>query len=1068
MEHLIANSGLQFICTELDINPASSPTVENGRSLMYHFLRGVRVDEITETEEFDFDFLCEAGSSLIPLRQLLSSDFGGENQLELAPSGRFLILESGLPVVKADAHTSLFSVYPLSSAHPEVYHVPSLDALQVNVSPTSFEQKSAFDLLLNQWLPVPMFEEESDGYSRSTPTGWCRVKLFEEGKPSAKGNRHLRAVWAFDTDLGDMLQDERPTFELAGPTSKTFSLCNFASHITKFFFNQDGFTNAADYVIRLLDVTCSASMKTKMEYLAYYIYFINQLRLLGAPQVELHYRPAHKIDVDLVLDIGNSRTCGVVFENGDFTRGKMLEIRDLTKPWLTYEDSFDMRVALRKADFGADMRPEDNTLFNWNSILRVGHEANRLMYLAREDDGLEELTTNYSSPKRYIWDQKEFASKWDFLVTEDDPTGVRSASGSVFLNGLTPWFDNAGVFTGKRTPGQDGSKFSRSSLMTFAFVEIFQQAFMYINSIAFRSRSGQVDCPRSLRNIIITAPTAMPLSEQVSLRKFAADANGVLKKIHPYWGDIHIIPDPEEINPSVYSGALTKRSWSFDEATASQFVYLYSELNEKYNGELNRFIESKGHVRPEFVKREYEKKVLTIASIDIGAGTTDMMICAYKQEGDNESSSCISPCPLFWDSFYLAGDDILKNIIQKFVIDGIYREDKDMVGSISSVLTRRLTAMSNEEIGQLPIASKNRAFRHLYDDILNSSPEEREVHIRTFASNVVSNFFGVNASGMDFKDKLCRLDFNTQVSLPVARLFMDQLRLKRPARTFTFDEIFAANRPSQYLLKHFERHFGFKLEDVCWRFDPISVAEVVKKTMDPLMRQLSILLDAYQIDILILAGRPTSLDTITDLFIKYYPVSPDRLVYLNEYHVGRWYPLATDKGYFVDQKSVVAIGAMVGYLASTTGFQGLRINLDEMAKAMHSTANYIGVYSPDDFRVKEAVLTPVTSGAELHLDYFPAFLGCKNLNVSSYFARPLYAIYNHSASNTLRIRVMRNFNENREALTVQMVTDMRGNPLPMEQMELVPQSIAEAKADNAGTVQVTFWLDNGAFKFLDA
>lgn len=69
--------------------------------------------------------------------------------------------------------------------------------------------------------------------------------------------------------------------------------------------------------------------------------------------------------VDLVLDIGNSRTCGVLFEEGDFTKSKMLELRNLSKPWISYENkSFDMRIAFRKADFGNDI-VLDEDIFQW-------------------------------------------------------------------------------------------------------------------------------------------------------------------------------------------------------------------------------------------------------------------------------------------------------------------------------------------------------------------------------------------------------------------------------------------------------------------------------------------------------------------------------------------------------------------------------------------------------------------------------------------------------------------------------------------------------------------------------
>ena len=84
---------------------------------------------------------------------------------------------------------------------------------------------------------------------------------------------------------------------------------------------------------------------------------MNFIRLSGgAPDVTLHDNKRRDIFVDLVLDIGNSRTCGILFEEGDFARGKMLELRDLSLPWISYENkTYDMRVVFRKADFGNDI-----------------------------------------------------------------------------------------------------------------------------------------------------------------------------------------------------------------------------------------------------------------------------------------------------------------------------------------------------------------------------------------------------------------------------------------------------------------------------------------------------------------------------------------------------------------------------------------------------------------------------------------------------------------------------------------------------------------------------------------
>lgn len=333
---------------------------------------------------------------------------------------------------------------------------------------------------------------------------------------------------------------------------------------------------------------------------------------------------------------------------------------------------------------------------------------------------------------------------------------------------------------------------------------------------------------------------------------------------------------------------------------------------------------------------------------------------------------------------------------------------------------------------------------------------------------MIANYFGVDAAGMNYKDKVCRLDFNTQVSVPIAQFFLEQLRLNRPLRLYSYDDIFRSDKPSDYLLRHFEKHFGFRLEDMEWKYDPSRLSMTVAKTLEPLMRQLSIILNAYHVDTLILAGRPASLDPVTDLFIKYYPVSPDRLVRLNRYHVGRWYPLATDKGYFVDQKSVVAVGAMVAHLASTSGISSFAVDMSALASGMHSTSNYIGLYNPDNFKVNQILLSPSVNRVQVSIDTFPAFLGCKQLDVKEYHARPIYSIENYTGVSPLMLTLSRNYRDNRELLELEEVCDCQKESLLLSNIELVPQSMATTPDELSNQEQTVFWMDNGAFRFLDA
>src|SRR5690606_30820737 len=107
----------------------------------------------------------------------------------------------------------------------------------------------------------------------------------------------------------------------------------------------------------------------------------------------------------------------------------------------------------------------------------------------------------------------------------------------------------------------------------------------------------------------------------------------------------------------------------YDEATAAQFVFLYAEIGERYLKNVKEYFDFYGKVRTDL--GDYDKKSLTVGSVDIGAGTTDVMIASYKYE-DNSGQCKLTPVPLFWESFYKAGDDLLKELIQQLVIEGQY------------------------------------------------------------------------------------------------------------------------------------------------------------------------------------------------------------------------------------------------------------------------------------------------------------------------------------------------------------------------------------------------------------
>lgn len=1044
MEHLIANSGIQFIETSMEFNPAEPLTI-GGKTLKYSFFEFYNPS--TGSMLLDLAYFNNTGNNgkYIPLNEIRQQD-----AFEKLPDGREDLDVMGMLKLNPYVNPTQFSQYEDGSK--EIISVNSLNTYRLPDPKDKSNRLFAFDMLLNHWLPMPMFEKDVTGITVDYPLAWCRVRIEDIGE-GKKGMRKYRLIWAFDTQLGeDDSQNLRPFFfEFDSPT-KSFELCNRVDELLGFMSTSEDFHAFSDHIRSLLHIP---DTELSNRYIAFYIYLINYIRLgNGAPEVVLH-NLKKTIPVDMVIDIGNSRTCGVLFEQGDFTKAMMLGLRDLTHPDRMYVKSFDMRLAFRMADLGNDIVLSDDSLFRWKSFLRIGDEARNLIYNSVEDEGLSQTKNNYSSPKRYIWDDKSSEDSWKFLNTVDDPFFIGIAD-NIYIPVLSDLFDSKGHFL-RDGEAQDfleskNTRYSRSSLMTFVLIEIFQQAITQINSIDFRKKHGDIDCRRVLRNIILTCPTAMPQAEQIKLRQFAQDAYDAVSICTSGLPAVTILPTADSLRINDDYDDSGRRMWSYDEASCCQLVYLYAEIAERYRGEIHRFFELKGHVRPEDVEEGYEGKSITIGTVDIGAGTTDVMICSYQCQG--EGNSRLTPTPLFWDSFYMAGDDILRNLVQNFVIEGT---DKGLVnsGNITSALKARIMQMTPEEMLQVKKWNDNIVYHQKIEQLmLFDDPERQRAIKRNLCIDLIRDFFGVDSNMMSFRDRRCRVDFNTQISVPIAQFFMEQLRTRRPTRNFTYDELFPENKPTAYLLDYFEEHFGFRFEELEWQYDANAVAKVVKDTMEQLLKQISVVLYSHQCDVLVLAGRPTSLDPITELFIKYLPIAPDRLIRLNDYRVGNWFPFADGQGYFYDNKSIVAVGGMVGYLASTAGFGGMVLDFKKMIKTMKSTAKFMGLYNSHSMKVPQSILSPDKGIASANIAVFPAFIGCKQFDTPIYLARPIYTIYDHANRGALTVTFSRNYQENRETIQIEEVTDSMGNDVPKSAVELVQQSLVD---------DGSFWLDKGEF-----
>jgi hypothetical protein len=1031
---LIANSGIQFMKLQLELNPNDD------------VVKALRFFEpYRDNKRLEFAEYIAEEDVLVSRNKMFDECYLDENG-EMDKNVIFNVLE--MEVVDSDK---------------EAYAINNIDT---NIKGSKNKEKTALEHFENEWLPLPYFEEKADGRNIFGPTNWARLKLIPKDgrdvgvvKPR-RGSHYYDAIVVFDTKVKyDEDALEYPVL-YKDDTAKVFSLCCSKDELLSYVVDREC-SWLDDYLIRLVhgdtqyidDALENGGVKDIFKYKAYYIYLMYYLQAKDVfPKIKLFMdKETEKINVDIVLDIGNSRTCGLLFEDPDFTKVKMLELQNYTNPCQVHSDPFDMRLAFRKAEFG-EIGPEYNTQFTVPSILRVGEEASWLIFNAQgtEDSSIEKVT-NYSSPKRYLWDNEQFKKQWEFIRLKDEP---QNPTATIYLKGVSEQFKNDGSLSSTVDFGVTSS-FSRKALMTFVFLEILSQAHRQINSHEFRDKHGIVALPRQTGRIIVTCPTAMTREEQLRLRQCTEDASVALRRFNDDTYETTYDPKTDfsktEIIPSVRELSFTmenvddKKHWGYDEATCCQLVFMYAEIAKRYLNNCKEYFDLYGKIRTDLY--DYDKKSVTIGSIDIGAGTTDLMICAYKY--DDNAKAVLTPVPLFWESFYYAGDDMLQKIIHQVIIEGHIQ--KEEYRGATGVIYNHL-----KDIGATNINEK------------------------------INNFFGGDTNQMSFRARRMRIDFNTQISMPIALKLLDMTQKQEKDRKMVFDDFFTTKKPSQDILDYFTQYFGFKFEDLQWKFSLDRMNEIIRVTFEPLLKNLSSLLYAYGCDFVLLAGKPASLHKIEELFLKYYPVPPNRMITLNKYRVGRWYPFSDGNGYFEDQKSLVAVGAMIGYRGDIRDSLGnFKLNMELMRKRFMPTSEYFGNFDRNTKTIREMYIAPDNNNNSVRIAGIPVCIGTKQLDTSSYQARALYIFdFNDDKIRTrilenkgvqdperlaaeienyklnikrnmpLTIRFARDYRTDKEHLFIDSVVDKNRDDISPSYFKLKLQTLSESE---------NYWLDTGEF-----
>jgi hypothetical protein len=824
----------------------------------------------------------------------------------------------------------------------------------------------ALEAFAGQWLPFPLLhlaERGPDGRDsfRQGPTTWARL-LVQPVTPARAGDPTHRVVLALETKLQGAIGPE----EMAAGRPYHLPSEEDAATGATFRFADDHAENAwflnlpwvAEWLAEAFKDHKQALKPGRpvgpddfpyvCEHWARYATLIDLLKeAISVPDLKLadtHSASTLKpIDVDLVLDVGNSRTCGLLFESlGEsfsMRNAYVLALRDLSRPWLWTEDPFESRIEFARPFFGRDhIRTGRPDLFHWPSLVRVGPEAARL---ASEIQGTEGAT-GLSSPKRYLWDTRRARQPWR-LNTAEAPFWEKDAEIGGAVTALVT--EEGEVISA--LPARPGELppvsavlplFSRSALYAFMLAEILLQALMMINAPGTRARRQHADVPRRLRRLVLTLPPATPLAEQRILKQ---RVEGAIQLIWELLGwDLS--------DSALHERPQVKVDW--DEASCTQLVYLYTEITQKLQTTARDFFQVMGKARPDAGVGRKAEPTLRVASIDIGGGTTDLMIITYGLEGDR----AMVPLQNFREGFRVAGDDVLEAVVEHHVLPAI---------------ARALKAAGLDD-----------------------------------ADEFLARLFAADRAGQAEQTRLARAVFVAQVLAPVGLALLGAYERLGPnggppvAKTLA--DCFAGRTPPTaearaYLEAEAALRVSgdFSLDAVEFVMVPEEIAKTVEAVMEAVLSDLCEVVHAYDCDLVLLSGRPSRLPALTEFVKARMPVPPDRVIPMHSYRAGEWYPFGDSKLRVADPKTTAAVGAMLCAVAEGQ-LEAFSLRTDRLR--MRSTARYIGEMEINGQVRKELFANidldqPGTQQKPCEVELFaPIFLGFRQLPIARWTATPLY------------------------------------------------------------------------------
>lgn len=558
------------------------------------------------------------------------------------------------------------------------------------------------------------------------------------------------------------------------------------------------------------------------------------------------------------------------------------------------------------------------------SQVRMGNEADDLAGVMNVEG---DARTGVSSPKRYLWAQDSGwleGANWhmaDPFGRYDPKQHATTLKGPLLK--FIPENDSAPIPAPRYEEAPFSPRHAPRVLMVGALFEILCQAFTFVNSPAYQRLTGDAGRMRLLKTLTLTFPSGMIAPERAQLQTQAqkaiaifmqtagrAQSNAPQLEIKTAEGDSGAVSDGSA--PSMFD-LVPQLKLSIDEASAVHLTYLWSE-SRKLGGKPGLWFSVMGRtpppapelapaapepeaargrlssrpvrpgraVRPTRGEAPPASPEVRIACIDIGGGTSDLMIASYQCKQDPGGDK-ITGETLHRDGVSIAGDLLVKRLLERIIVPHF----TDVIGiepiDVQTLFGKDVPA--SRHFRRQRIHWVNRLFVPLAVAYLNAAVDESD-------------------------EKISHTDPDL-VAPDVVQSLQD-----------TINGLWGAGR------------YNVKQDLNLW-YGRTEFETVVDEVFGELMFDFCESIVQHEADVVLLAGLPTKIPYIRRLVETYLPLAKSRIVPMHGWYAGTWYPYqnpdGANPGVIIDPKSTVVVGAAIEFCARHGMLPQFRFELKDTA-----------------------------------------------------------------------------------------------------------------------------------------